>query len=106
MFESSPDRAIAHPSRTTRAETPTVTFDDWLVTQTDAPRPRRTIAQLVLDRRLHEVDFGSRVVRAEFRRMLDDFETATRELPVRSRPLPFRPARPGRRPALGLPGQD
>jgi hypothetical protein len=105
VFESSPERAVARPSRTTPRETPAVTFEEWLVTQTDAPRPRRTIAQLALDRRLHEVDFGARVVRAEFRRMLDDFEAATRGLPVLSTPLPFRSARQGRRPALDLPGQ-
>jgi hypothetical protein len=38
--------------------------------------------------------------------MLDDFEAATRGLPVLSTPLPFRSARQGRRPALDLPGQD
>ncbi|NMH96697.1 hypothetical protein [Pseudonocardia acidicola] len=79
------------------------TFEDWLLTQIGADRPRSTIAQLMLDRRFHEVDLGSSTVRAEFRRMLVDFESDTRGVPVRSRPLPTRSRRPGRRPALDLP---
>jgi hypothetical protein len=60
----------------------------------------------MLDERLNEVDFGAGTMRAEFRRMLDDFEAATRGLWVRSRPLPFRTARTGRRPAFDLPEED
>ncbi|MHA6795787.1 hypothetical protein ACVGVM_20065 [Pseudonocardia bannensis] len=78
------------------------TFEDWLMSQTTADRPRGIIAQLMLDQRLHEVDFGSSAVRDEFRRMLADFEADTRGLLVRSTPLPFRARRPGRRPVLDL----
>jgi hypothetical protein len=61
-----------------------VTFEDWLVTQTATPQPRRRIVHLMLDRRLHEVDFGAHTIRAEVRRMLADFATATRGQWVRS----------------------
>jgi hypothetical protein len=53
--------------------------------------------------RREEVDFGASAVRAEFRRMLDDLDAATRGLWVRSRPMPFRT---GRRPAFDLPEED
>jgi hypothetical protein len=80
-----------------------VTFEDWLVTQTSVPRSRRKLAQLMLDERLGEVDFGSEAVRHEFRRMLDDFESATRGLWVRSRPLPFRSAHGARQAVQDVP---
>jgi hypothetical protein len=83
-----------------------VSFEDWLVTQTSGSRTRRKITALMLDKRLNEVDFGASAVRAEFHRMLEEFEAATRGLRVRSRPLPFRTARTGRRPALDLPEGD
>jgi hypothetical protein len=89
--------------RPTQPEPALASFEDWLVTQTSATRPRRQIAQLMLDQRLNEVDFGARAVRAEFRRMLDDFESATLGLWVRSAPLPRRSARTGTRSVLGLP---
>lgn len=87
----------------TQTEPELASFEDWLVTQTSATRPRRQIAQLMLDRRLNEVDFGAGAVRAEFRRMLDDFESATRGLWVRSAPLPRRSARTNTQSVLGLP---
>jgi hypothetical protein len=70
-----------------------VTFEDWLISQTSADRPRRTIAQLMLDRKFDQLDFGASVVREEFRRMLKDFEKDTAGLPVMSRPKPFRTTR-------------
>ncbi|HZZ49968.1 MAG TPA: hypothetical protein VFE65_24015 [Pseudonocardia sp.] len=57
----------------------------------------------MLDQRLNEVDFGTGAVRAEFRWLSDDFESATRGLWVRSAPLPRRSARTGTRSVLGLP---
>ncbi|HTF55542.1 MAG TPA: hypothetical protein VK735_49535 [Pseudonocardia sp.] len=92
---------LNHPPAPTRHEI--VSFEDWLVTQMAADNPRRKLVALMLDQRLNEVDFGARTVRQEFRRMLDDFESATHGLPVRSRPLPFRSPRTGRRPAADLP---
>jgi hypothetical protein len=59
----------------------------------------------MLDERPNEVDFGTGAMRAEFRRILDDFEAATRGLWVRSRPM-FRTARTGCRPAFDLPEED
>jgi hypothetical protein len=60
----------------------------------------------MLDRRLHEVDFGAHRIRAEFQRMLADFDTATRGQWVRSAPLPSRAACSGHRPVPDRPGDD
>ncbi|HTF50635.1 MAG TPA: hypothetical protein VK735_24610 [Pseudonocardia sp.] len=79
-----------------------MSFEDWLITQTTGTRPRRKIVQLMLDKRLHEVDFGASAVRAEFRRILDDFEAATRGQRIRSAPLPFRSQRTGGTPVFDL----
>ena len=51
-----------------------IMFEDWLVGQTSAPRPRSTLAQLMLDGRFAEVDLGSRATRDALRRLLADFE--------------------------------
>jgi hypothetical protein len=81
----------------------TASFEDWLITQTFTPHPRGRIAQLMLDQRLHKVDFGAAAVRTEFRRMLDDFESATRGVWVASTPLPLRSPCSGRPPVPDLP---
>lgn len=99
-------KAASVNQRSSRPRPETVSFEDWLVTQAAAPGPRRKLVALMLDRRMNEVDLGSRAVRAEFRRLLDDFERDTRRLAVRSTPLPFRSPRTGRRPALDLPEED
>jgi hypothetical protein len=70
-----------------------VTFEDWLIGQTAAEHPRRSLAHLMLDRRLDLIDFGSQAVRDEVRRLFADFEKDTVGLPVVSRPAPFRTRR-------------
>lgn len=105
-FRSPWQRQLFVTHRPTPPLPETVSFEDWLVTQTSGSRTRRKITALMLDKRLNEVDFGASAVRAEFHRMLEEFEAATRGLRVRSRPLPFRTARTGRRPALDLPEGD
>jgi hypothetical protein len=67
-----------------------ITFEDWLVGQTSAPRPRSTLAQLMLDRRFAEVDLGSRANRDAMRLLLDDFESDAEGQWVGSTPLPAR----------------
>jgi hypothetical protein len=81
----------------------TASFEDWLITQAFTPRLRGRIARLMLDQRLHEVDFGVAAVRTEFRRLLDDFESATRGLWVAGTPLPHRSPWSGRPPVPDLP---
>jgi hypothetical protein len=81
----------------------TARFEDWLITQAFTPYPRGRIARLMLDQRLHEVDFGLAAVRAEFRRMLDDFESATRGLWVAGTPLPLDSPCAARPPGTDLP---
>jgi hypothetical protein len=82
-----------------------ITFEDWLVTQTAAPRPRSTLAQLMLDGRFAEVDLGARTTRDALRDLLDAFERDADGQWVRSSPLPPRrgtggaTARPRTRPA-------
>jgi hypothetical protein len=82
-----------------------ITFEDWLVTQTAAPRPRSTLAQMLLDRRFADVDLGARTTRDALRDLLDDFERDAAGQWVRSTPLPARrgtggaTARPRTRPA-------
>ncbi|MCU1666626.1 MAG: hypothetical protein QOI36_2371 [Pseudonocardiales bacterium] len=75
-----------------------IKFEDWLVGQTSAPRPRSTLAQLMLDRRFAEVDLGSQRNRDAVRLLLDDFERDAEGQWVRSDPLPSRagaePSRP------------
>jgi hypothetical protein len=72
-------------------------FEDWLVSQTSAPRPRSTLAQLMLDHRFGEVDLGSRRNRDAMRRLLDDFERDVEGQWVRSDPLPARSGAPAAR---------
>jgi hypothetical protein len=75
-----------------------ITFEDWLVGQTAAPRPRGTLAQLMLDRRFAEVDLGARRNRDALRRLLDDFERDAAGQWVVSTPLPARAGTGGQRP--------
>ena len=75
-----------------------ITFEEWLVTQTSAPRPRSTIAQLMLDGRVGDIDLGARTNRDAFRRLLDDFERDAAGQWVRSTPLPARKGTGGPRP--------
>jgi hypothetical protein len=75
-----------------------ITFEEWLVTQTAAPRPRSTIAQLMLDGRFGDVDLGARAHRDALRRLLDDFERDAAGQWVRSTPLPARRGTGGSRP--------
>ncbi|MCW2716835.1 hypothetical protein [Pseudonocardia sp.] len=67
-----------------------ITFEDWLISQTSAQRPRSTLAQLMLDGRFAEVDLGARGTRDALRRLLDDFERDAAGQWVRSTPLPRR----------------
>jgi hypothetical protein len=78
-----------------------ITFEDWLVGQTAAPRPRSTLAQLLLDRRFAEVDLGARATREALRHMLDDFERDAEGQWVLSTPLPARTGTGGERPRAG-----
>jgi hypothetical protein len=75
-----------------------ITFEDWLLTQTAAPRPRSTLAHLLLDRRFADVDLGARTTRDALRRLLDDFERDAESQWVRSTPLPARTGTGGCRP--------
>jgi hypothetical protein len=67
-----------------------IMFEDWLVGQTSAPRPRSTLAQLMLDNRFAEIDLGSKRNRDAVRMLLDDFERDIEGQWVCSDPLPAR----------------
>jgi hypothetical protein len=77
-----------------------IRFEDWLVGQTATPRPRGTLAQLMLDGRFAEVDLGSRATRDALRRLLADFERDAAGQWVRCDPLPHRSGTGGRRSAV------
>jgi hypothetical protein len=76
-----------------------ITFEEWLVGQTSAPRPRSSLAQLMLDHRFGEVDLGSQRNRDALRRLLDDFERAAEGQWVVSDSLPARAAARAARPS-------
>jgi hypothetical protein len=67
-----------------------ITFEEWLIGQTAAARPRGDLAQLMLDGRAGEIDLGSRSNRDALRRLMDDFERDAQGQWVQAAPLPAR----------------